>query len=160
VTVVTPRDLTPLVEQYRAGLDAELMLLHRLQAISIDQRRASEIGSVTEIQATVDDRDRVMATLVTVEHELKGIRQQLVLFRHYLVDMPAFQEIVALHRQAADLVADIVAVDQDSVQALKNAEQARHLAAQALEQGESTLAAYRRVVTPTLASATLVNRRG
>jgi len=53
-----------------------------------------------------------------------------------------------------------VAVDQDSVQALKNAEQARHIAAQALEQGESTLAAYRRVVTPTLASATLVNRRG
>ena len=43
---------------------------------------------------------------------------------------------------------------------LKNAEQARHLAAQTLEQGESTLAAYRRVVKPTLASATLVNRRG
>jgi hypothetical protein len=157
---VTHLELTPLVEQYRAGLDAELMLLHRLQAISVDQRRASETGSVTEMQATVDHRDRVMATLVTVEHDLKSVRQQLVQFLEYLADMPAFQEIAALHRQAADLVADIVAVDQDSVQALRNAEQARHEAAQALEQGESTLAAYRRVVTPTLASATLVNRRG
>lgn len=157
---MTPNELTPLVEQYRAGLDAELMLLHRLQAIAVDQRRASETGSATEMQATVDHRDRVMATLVTLEHELKSVRQQLLKYREYLTDMPAFQEIAALHRQAADLVADIVAVDQDSVQALKNAEQARHLAAQTLEQGESTLAAYRRVVKPDLASATLVNRRG
>jgi uncharacterized protein YhaN len=157
---VTSAELLPLVEQYRAGLDAELMLLHRLQAIAVDQRRASETGTATEMQATLDHRDRVMATLVTVEHELKGVRQQLLMFRQYLSDMPAFQEIAALHRQAADLVADIVAVDEDSVQALKNAEQARHLAAQTLEQGESTLAAYRRVVKPTLASATLVNRRG
>ena len=157
---MTPLELTPLVEQYRAGLDAELMLLHRLQAIAVDQRRASETGSTTEMQATGDHRDRVMATLVTVEHELKGVRQQLLKHRDHLVDMPAFQEIAALHRQAADLVADIVAVDQDSVQALRNAEHARHLAAQTLEQGESTLAAYRRVVTPALESATLVNRRG
>ncbi len=157
---MTSAELLPLVEQYRAGLDAELMLLHRLQAIAVDQRRASEIDSVTEMQATHDHRDRVMATLVTVEHELKGVRQQLLTFREYLTEMPAFQEIAALHRQAAELVADIVAVDRDSVQALKNAEQARHLAAQTLEQGESTLAAYRRVVKPTLASATLVNRKG
>lgn len=157
---MTQSDLVPLVEQYRAGLDAELMLLHRLQAISVDQRRASETGSITDMQATKDDRDRVMATLVTVEHGLKSVRQQLLQFREHLAELPAFQEIVALHRQAADMVADIVSVDQDSIQALKNAEQARHVAAQALEQGESTLAAYRRVVTPTLASATLVNRKG
>jgi hypothetical protein len=157
---VTSLELLPLVEQYRAGLDAELMLLHRLQAIAVDQRRASETDSTTDMQASLDHRDRVMATLVTVEHELKGVRQQLLKFREHLSDMPAFQEIVALHRQAAELVADIVAVDEDSVQALKNAEHARHLAAQTLEQGESTLAAYRRVVKPTLASATLVNRRG
>jgi uncharacterized protein YhaN len=126
---VTSAELPPLVEQYRAGLDAALMLLHRLQAIAVDQRRASETGSTTEMQATLDHRDRVMATLVTVERELKGVRQKLLMFRQYLSDLPAFQEIAELHREAADLVADIVAVDQDSVQALKNAEQARRLAA-------------------------------
>ena len=31
--------LLSLIEQYRAGLDAELMLLHRLQALAIEQRR-------------------------------------------------------------------------------------------------------------------------
>jgi hypothetical protein len=126
---VTTADLIPLVEQYRAGLDAELMLLHRLQAIAVDQRRASEVGSASEMQSTVDDRDRVMATLVTVEHELKGVRQQLLKFRDRLADLPAFEDIVERHRQAATLVADIVSVDRDSLQALKNAEEARHIAA-------------------------------
>ena len=51
-------------------------------------------------------------------------------------------------------------VDRDSVEALKEAEQARRVAAQSIEQGESTLAAYRRVVSPGLTPATLVNRRG
>jgi hypothetical protein len=157
---VTRAQLLPLVEQYRAGLDAELMLLHRLQAIAVEQRRASQIGSITDIHSAVDDRARVLATLVTVEHELKGVRQLLLAGREWLSDLPAFQEIVELHKEAAELVADICVVDSDSLDALKEAEQARHIAAQALEQGESTLAAYRRVVSPGLTSKTLVNRRG
>lgn len=157
---MTGKDLVALVEQYRAGLDAELMLLGRLQALSVDQRRASETGAVTEMQALADARDRVMATLVTVEHELKGLRQQLVAFRDRLEPMPAFQDLVVLHRQAADMVADVLAVDEDSLAALRHAEQARQAATRALEQGQSTLAAYRRVVTPALEPATLVNRRG
>jgi hypothetical protein len=157
---MTRDQLLPLVEQYRAGLDAELMLLHRLQAIAIEQRRASQTGSVTDTHAAVDDRARVLTTLVTVEHELKSVRRLLLEGREWLGDMPAFQEIVDLHKEAADLVADIIVVDRDSLDALKEAEQARHIAAQAIEQGESTLAAYRRVVSPGLTSKTLVNRRG
>jgi hypothetical protein len=157
---VTRDQLLPLIDQYRAGLDAELMLLHRLQALALEQRRASQTGSVTDLHTTVDDRDRVLATLVKVEHELKGVRQLLLAGREWLADVPAFQEIVERHKEAADLVADIVGVDSDSIEALKEAEMARHIAAQSLEQGESTLAAYRRVVSPNLAAATLVNRRG
>ena len=152
--------LLPLVDQYRAGLDAELMLLHRLQALSIEQRRVSQTGSIADIQSTIDDRDRVLATLVKVEHELKGLRQVLAAGREWLVDLPGFQEIVERHKEAADLVADIIGVDRDSIEALKEAEQARRVAAQSLEQGESTLAAYRRVVSPDLKPATLLNRRG
>jgi hypothetical protein len=157
---VTRSELVALVEQYRAGLDAELMLLHRLQAMSIEQRRASQIGSTTEFQRIVDHRDRIMATLVTVEHELKSVRQQLAAVREQLAALPSFQELVARHNEASELVADILAVDRDSLDALKEAEAARRLAAQAIEQGECTLAAYRRVVSPGLVSATLVNRKG
>ena len=49
--------------------------------------------------------------------------------------LPAFQEIVERHKEAADLVADIIVVDRDSVEALKEAEQARRVAAQSIEQG-------------------------
>jgi hypothetical protein len=157
---VTRDQLIPLLDQYRAGLDAELMLLHRLQALALEQRRVSQTGSVSDINSTVDDRDRVLATLVKVEHELKGVRQQLLAGRQWLTDLPAYQEIVERHKEASDLVADIIGVDRDSLEALKEAEQARRIAAQSLEQGESTLAAYRRVVSPGLTSATLVNRRG
>jgi hypothetical protein len=44
--------------------------------------------------------------------------------------------------------------------ALRDAEQARRFAAQAVERGESTLAAYRRVVAPRQEGARIVNRRG
>jgi hypothetical protein len=157
---MTREQLLPLVEQYRAGLDAELMLLHRLQALAVEQRRVSQTGSVSDIHRTVDARDRVLATLVTVEHELKTIRQLLHAGREYLGELPGFQEIVERHKEAAELVAGIMDVDRDSIEALKEAEQARRIAAQSLEQGETTLAAYRRVVSPGLTPATLVNRRG
>jgi hypothetical protein len=157
---VTRDQLIPLLDQYRAGLDAELMLLHRLQALALEQRRVSQTGSIADIHSTVDLRDRVLATLVKVEHELKGVRQQLLAGREWLTDLPAYQDIVERHKEAADLVADIIGVDRHSIEALKEAEQARRVAAQSLEQGESTLAAYRRVVSPDLTPATLVNRRG
>jgi hypothetical protein len=157
---MTREQLLPLVEQYRAGLDAELMLLHRLQALAVEQRRVSQTGSVSDIHRAVDDRDRVLATLVTVEHELKSVRMLLHAGRDWLAELPAFQEIVERHKEAADLVAGIMVVDRDSIEALREAEQARRVAAQSLEQGESTLAAYRRVVSPELTPATLVNRRG
>ena len=105
---MTREQLLLLVDQYRAGLDAELMLLHRLQALAIEQRRVSQSRSIADIHTTVDDRDRVLATLVKVEHELRGVRQQLHTGREWLVDLPAFQEIVERHKEAADLVADII----------------------------------------------------
>lgn len=157
---MTREELLPLLDQYRAGLDAELMLLHRLQALALEQRRVSQTGSITEIHTTVDDRDRVLASLVKLEHELKGVRQKLLEGRTWIADLPAFKEVAERHKEAAALVNDIIGIDRDSIEALKEAEQARRVAAQALEQGESTLAAYRRVVSPDLTPATLVNRRG
>jgi hypothetical protein len=43
---------------------------------------------------------------------------------------------------------------------LREGELARRFAQDTLDQGETTLAAYRRVVNPPLANATLVNRKG
>jgi hypothetical protein len=157
---MTLTELSPLLEQYRAGLEGEMALLRRLESLSSEQRDASQSGEFARITAITDERDRVMQTLVTLEAELKPIRLRLFQSREKLQDVTEFRQVVALHQQAAELVSGVLAIDEGSFEALKEAELARRVAAQALEQGESTLAAYRRVVTPALKSATLVNRRG
>jgi hypothetical protein len=153
-------ELPQLVSQYRAGLEAEIALLHRLEDLATKQREASEAGDLTALGAVSDERDRVMAGLVRIEHELKPVRTILVEHRRALERIPELQQVAALHRSAASLIEGIATVDRNSIEALKQAEQARQFAAQALEQGESTLAAYRRVVAPPVAGASLVNRKG
>lgn len=153
-------ELGPLVTQYRTGLEAEMALLRRLDALSGQQREVSSSGELARLVAISEERERLMATLVAIEHGLKPVRQQLVAARTQLEDVVEFQHVVALHREAAELITEILSVDQRSMESLKEAEFARRTAAQTLEQGESTLAAYRRVVSPLLSSATLVNRRG
>ena len=65
-----------------------------------------------------------------------------------------------LHKEAADLASSIMTADVHSMASLREAELARRFAQESIYQGESTLAAYRRVVNPPLKNATLVNRRG
>jgi hypothetical protein len=155
-----PADLVALVAQYRAGLEAELALLHRLEVLADRQRETSRRGELDALAVVTDERDGLMASIVTIEHEMKPIRLKLLERRADLQGSAEYDELAALHRQAATLVSDIVASDQDSLEALKEAELARRFAARSIEQGESTLAAYRRVVAPPLAGATLVNRKG
>ena len=58
------------------------------------------------------------------------------------------------------MVAKILGEDRTTLDALADAERARRLAAQTIEAGEATLAAYRRVILPSPGSAGLVSRRG
>jgi hypothetical protein len=153
-------ELAPLVSQYRAGLEAEMVLLRRLDVLSSQQREVAQSGDVDRLNAITEERNRLMTTLVTIEHDLKPVRQELLRARPQLDGIVEFREVVQMHREAAEMVSAIMNFDRVSLDALKEAEIARRTAAQSLEQGESTLAAYRRVVNPALEPATLVNRRG
>ncbi len=157
---MTPRELPPLVAQYRAGLEAEMTLLHRLEALATRQREVSEQGDLATLASVSDERDRVMAGLVRIEHELRPVRSLLLEHRLALDDIHEFSDVAALHQDAAALVERVVTDDRGSLNALKEAELARRFAAQSLEQGESTLAAYRRVISPPLHGSSLVNRKG
>jgi hypothetical protein len=154
------RELLPAMTQYRAGLEAEISMLHQLAALAVREREVTAIGSLTALNEISDARDRVMASLVTVEAQLKPIRREMLESLDRLKDYPEFADLAALHQEAATLAADIVANDDHSLASLREAELARRYAAESLKQGETTLAAYRRVVTPSLANATLLNRRG
>ena len=153
-------ELPQLVAHYRAGLEAELTLLHRLESLAAQQRETSQQGDLDALGALSDQRDAVMAGLVRIEHELKPVRNMLLQHRDDLDNIAEFDEVAALHHSAAELIERIVSDDRTSLEALKQAEQARRFAAQAIEQGESTLAAYRRVVAPAPTGASLVNRKG
>ena len=156
---MTLEELQPVIEQYRAGLEAEMSLLRRLRALAAaEHQEAALLGeALTNI---VDQRDTVMASLVAIESQLKPLRTTLVAHREPLAEVPEFLAVSALHKDAAALVASIVGADHESLMALQQAETTRQFAAATVEKGENTLAAYRRVVTPRLAQATLVNRRG
>ena len=153
-------DLDEVLLEYRAGLEAEMSLLHRLERLDTTRFDAASHSGVIELAALADEREKVMASLVEIEHTLKPLRARLVEARAMLQGDPAFQEVATLHQRAADLVSRILASDGQSLQALKDAEDARRFAAEATEKGESTLAAYRRVVAPPLDGARIVNRRG
>jgi hypothetical protein len=157
---VIPLDLTPLLEQYRSGLEAELSLLHHLADVSARQRAHMHAGRFDAFQAAADERDAIMRGLATIADDLRGVRQQLHAHHDTAVAAPAFAAVSALQREAAALVASILDTDQLSLSALADAEVARRSAVASLERGESTLAAYRRVLAPPVSSATLVDRRG
>jgi hypothetical protein len=158
--VKVPNDLLPLVTQYRAGLEAEIALLQRLAALAERERDVTASGSLVALNEISDARDGVMASLVAVEAQLTSVRRILVSTRERLAGSEAFEELTALHKEASSLANAIMAADAHSMASLREAELARRFAQESIDQGESTLAAYRRVVNPPLANATLVNRRG
>jgi hypothetical protein len=151
--------LVALIEQYRAGLEAELVILRRLEQTAARQREASAAQDLGALNRAADDRDGLMAALVNIEGQLRVVRQTLSASREEARHLPGYSEAVKLHREAIALVTGILNTDGESLDALAAAELARRETARAMEQGETTLAAYRRVMTA-LPGATLVDRRG
>jgi hypothetical protein len=100
-----------------------------------------------------------MSGLMAIEHQVRPIREHLSHERTAARSLPGFAHVVGLHETTARIVKEVLDTDRDSIRALEQTVAARRLAAQAIEQAESTLAAYRRVTTQPPA-ATLVNRTG
>jgi hypothetical protein len=159
---VTPAEpsLAHSIVAYGAGLDAEIGLLRQLDALSDRQRTATDANDIEGLARCTDERTALMSALVKLEFELKPVRDQLARSSTEAAGLPGFATLVRRHREAAALVATILQADEKTLEALRQAEHARRLAAQAIETGETTLAAYRRVVAPSPASAALLDERG
>jgi hypothetical protein len=157
---VTPDAIAHLLNQYSAGIEAELHLLEQLSDIAQAQHDVSTNGDVTAFNRAADDRDRIMAGLVRIEHDLRGVRATLTEHREIAASIEGFEQVAKRHREAAELVNAILSTDQRSLAALADAELSRRSAVVSLERGETTLAAYRRVLSPPVVSAKLVDTRG
>src|SRR5205085_2520203 len=106
-------ELLQLMAQYRAGLEAEMVLLNRLERLADRQRSASQDGDLPLLNGITDDRDRMMANLVRIEYELKPVRLSLLDRREEIGELSEFKELISLHRDAAALVTQIVGYDRD-----------------------------------------------
>lgn len=157
---MTPADVEQLLDQYRAGLEAEMALLRQLSALAERQKASTESRNFEQLSAESDERDRVTRSLVALEEGLADVRHRLAAVKAQVVALPGYQVIAALRREAADLVSRVLSVDQESLKSLADAEMARRAAMASLEKGETTLAAYRKVLTPPVEHAALVDRRG
>lgn len=156
---MTEVDLAELIEQYRVGLEAEIALLHRLEQVSEQQGAASAAQDLDGLSQIADVRDRLTSGLVTIEDDLREVRRRLSEAREEARQLPGYDEAVTLHHDAIALVTRILGSDKASLESLATAELARRDTLRALEQGETTLSAYRKVVSLST-GATLVNRRG
>jgi hypothetical protein len=157
---VSEEDLRHWLAVYGPGLEAEVALLLQLQQLAVAQREASQTRDFGALAQVTEDRDRIMAALVKIEHELRPARLALATHREEAVALAGFDQVSELHRIAADLVATIVHSDQDTLGALQDAEVARRSAAATVGAAGTTVAAYRRAVAPPMTGAGLVDRRG
>jgi len=158
---VTRQDVADALAQYRAGLQTGIELLRQLQNVADRQREGSESRDFKQLAAEADTRNRLTHLLVAIEPGLRDVRAFLASQSdEALVDQPDYPEVMSLRQAAADLVAAILKSDGASMRALADAELAHRAARANLECGEATLAAYRRVLTPPVASASLLNVRG
>lgn len=158
---MTHQDVADALAHYRVGLQTGIELLRQLHAVADRQREGSESHDFKQLAAETDTRGRLTRALVSIEPGLRDVRAFLASVPHeQLVGQPDYPEVMALRQVAADLVAAILTSDGASMRALADAELAHRAARANLECGEATLAAYRRVLTPPVASASLLDVRG
>jgi hypothetical protein len=157
---VTDAELAQSLATYGAGLQAELALLHQLESLALSQRQSSVGKDMDALSRLGEQRSRLTAALVQIEHELKPARETIAKHLAAARRFAVFSEVLKRHRMAGELVARILESDRELLQQLQAAELARRDAAHAIETGENTLNAYRRVIAPSVSSVGLVNRRG
>lgn len=157
---MTTEELAHTLATYGAGLQAELALLQQLEALAIRQHEASTENDLNRLTQVGDERARLMSALVQLEHDLKPLREIIAAKLAAARQIPGFDEVLVRHRHASELVTQIMESDRQVLRQLHDAETARREAAQAIETGENTLAAYRRVIAPSVASVGLIDRRG
>jgi hypothetical protein len=157
---VNTEELAHTLATYGAGLQAELALLQQLEGLAIKQHESSTENDLNRLTQIGDERARLMSALVQLEHDLKPLREIIAARLAAARQIPGFDEVLVRHRHASELVTQIMESDRQVLRQLQAAEPARRKAAQAIETGEVTLAAYRRVIAPAVASVGLIDRRG
>lgn len=153
-------DLATVLADYRTGLDAELSLLAQLHDLATRQH-ALPVPPVPEaLTALALERERLLASLAALEHQVLPLRSLLATHVSTVRQLPGYAGVADRHQRAQALVTAITELDDASLAVLTRADAERRTAAQSLEAGEATLAAYRRILKQPQAPAGLFTQRG
>lgn len=153
-------DLESVLADYRTGLDAELALLGELETLAAQQHALPHSAAPDTLTTLALERQRLLTAFAALEQQVEPLRRQITANLAAARPMPGFAGITERHRRAADVVARITTLDETSLTVLQQADAERRAAAQSLETGEATLAAYRRIVQQPPPSAGLFTQRG
>jgi hypothetical protein len=155
-----PQQLSAVLTDYGAGLDAAMQLLTQLEDLSTRQHALPQPAPADILNALVAERQRLLDGLLALDTHLRPLRDTIT---HQLEDarrVPGFQVVAERHRSVTAAVARIMALDQQILEALQQADVRRRADAQSVETAGVTLAAYRRVLEGPQGSAGLVDQRG
>jgi hypothetical protein len=151
-------DLETVLADYRTGLDAELTLLGQLEALAVRQHTLPHPADSEALTSLAQERERHLAALTALEQQVEPLRRHIATHLAEARECPGFAGVSERHRRAGEIVARISRLDEESLAVLQQADVERRAAAQSLETGEATLAAYRRIVQQP--SAGLFTQRG
>jgi hypothetical protein len=153
-------DLESVLADYRTGLDAELALLARIEALATRQHALSHPVDPTVLTEITIERERHLAALAALEQQVQPLRQHIADRLSAARQQPGFAGIADRHRRASEIVSGIMRLDEVSLEVLRRADADRRAAAHSLETGEATLAAYRRILQQPQPSAGIFTQRG
>ena len=112
-------DLAGLLEEYRAGLESQLILLVHLQEIAARQHETTKIADIDALKRAADRRDALTADLMAIEQQLRPLRDRLTREPEAARHLPGFSHAVALYQTIARMVADVLETDGHSIRALQ-----------------------------------------
>ena len=87
---MTAEELAHSLTTYGAGLQAELALLHQLEALALAQRDASAANDLDRLTAVGDERARLMTALVRIEARPQPVREIIAANLSTVRHMPFF----------------------------------------------------------------------
>ena len=145
---------------YIDGLDTEIAILRQVEALALEQRTAWARDELLPLGSLATRRAALMHELAATETRIAPLRDRL---RSDLVRArrtPGYPRAEARSQEAQALIRTLMSGDRQFLTDLEASLDVRRREAHDLDTGGATLAAYRRVVVPAVATAGLFERRG
>jgi hypothetical protein len=145
---------------YTAGLDAELAILQQVEALAAEQRAVWARNELLPLGALATRRAALMHELTAVESRVAPLRDRVRADLDHARRSPGYAAAEARRVDVQARAAALMAADRQFLTDLEATLEGRRREVHDLDTGGATLAAYRRIVVPDVASAGLFDSRG